>query len=364
IFRKNIEEYRVANVKLGSIQARYYPWVLLGIATALAIFHGIVLVRNETITLAEFVAFVLLFQLFRFPTFINIFAITAVTMGIASAKRILELLNGESLIDSNPEGHRAAIRGEIIFENVTFAYTEGTPVIKNIDFEVAPGQTVAIVGMTGSGKTTVTKLLNRLYVPQKGKILIDGINIQEWSIDSLRSQMAVVEQDVFLFTKSVRDNITLGLNDISDEEVVKAAKLAQAHNFILEMSDGYDTKIGERGITLSGGQRQRLAIARAVIRDPKILILDDASSAIDSKTEDEINRAIREVLKNRVSFLITHRIAQIRKADLIILMDQGMIIDKGNHDWLMAHSAKYREIFSAIDSSIDEGGNGKREVMN
>lgn len=365
IFDKNIAEYKEAHVKLGSIQARYYPWLLLGIATAFAILHGSMLYQNDVITLEQFVQFILLFQLYRFPTFINIFAITAVTLGIAAGDRILEIINGESLIDQNLQGHDSEITGHIEFDNVTFGYTSGLPVLKNISFKVEPGQTVALVGITGSGKTTITKLIGRLYDPQIGRILIDGVDVQEWSIASLRNQMALVEQDIFLFSRSISDNIALGQKNIDKEQVVEAAKLARAHDFISDLPEGYDTVIGERGVTLSGGQRQRLAIARAIIKGSKILILDDASSAIDSKTEDEINSAIREVLKNRVSFLITHRIAQIRKADLIILMDQGSIIDMGDHRHLLETSEKYKEIFSIFDEPDDLNKSTKnQEDMN
>jgi ATP-binding cassette subfamily B protein len=353
IFNKNIIQYRDAHVKLGSIQARYYPWLLLGIATAFAILHASILYQSGDINLEDFIQFVLLFQLYRFPTFINIFAITAVTLGIAAGYRILEIINGESLIGENMQGYDSKITGNIEFENVTFGYSPDIPVLKNISFKVEPGQTVALVGMTGSGKTTITKLLGRLYDPQQGRILIDGIDVQEWSIANLRNQMALVEQDIFLFSRSIRDNVALGHKEIEMNDVEEAAKLARAHDFISDLPEGYETIIGERGVTLSGGQRQRLAIARAIIKNPGLLILDDASSAIDSKTEDEINQAIREVLKNRVSFLITHRIAQIRKADLIILMDQGSILDVGNHDHLLANSDKYKEIFSMFDSESD-----------
>jgi ATP-binding cassette subfamily B protein len=282
IFDTNIEEYRNAHVKLGSIQARYYPWLLLGIATAFAILHASILYRGGDITLTQFVEFVLLFQLYRFPTFINIFAITAVTLGIAAGRRILEIINGESLIDENLEGHDSEIVGDILFKNVTFGYSKDLPVLKDISFTVKPGETVALVGMTGSGKTTITKLLGRLYDSQQGTILIDNIDIQNWSIAGLRNQMALVEQDIFLFSRSISENIALGHSEIKMEEITEAAKLARAHDFIMELPEGYDTVIGERGVTLSGGQRQRLAIARAIIKDPKILILDDASSAIDN----------------------------------------------------------------------------------
>lgn len=348
IFKANIEAFRKAQTRLGSLQARYYPVLLLGIATAIGILHGISLYNDSEIGLNDLVAFILLFFLLRFPIFINIFAITVMTMGVAAAKRVLELLTGESLIDENLDGKQDVIRGEIKFDDVSFSYNGETKILQNISFSVKEGSVIALIGMTGSGKTSITKLLSRLYDVDDGVIYVDGVDIKDWSINALRSQFSVVEQDIFLFSKTIFENITLG-KDFSMEKVIEASKLAHAHEFIENLPDGYDTEIGERGVTLSGGQRQRIAIARAIIREPRILILDDASSAIDSQTEDEINRAIRNVLKGRTSFIITHRIAQIRKADWIILLDEGKIIDQGTHDDLMEISVKYKEIFSIFD---------------
>ena len=349
IFQHNVDEFKDAAVKAGVIQAHYYPLLLLGIVTAFAFFHGLLLINQNNINIGQLVTFLLLLQLLRFPTTSNIFAITVLSMGFASAKRILELINAETLIDSNPNGYKDVITGHIAFSNVTFGYNPDTPVLKNINFKVEPGQTVALVGMTGSGKTTITKLLSRLYDPQTGSITIDGIDLRDWSLESLRSQMAVVEQDVFLFSKTIKENILVGNPSATMDQIIEAAKLAQAHSFIEALPSGYNTIIGERGITLSGGQRQRIAIARALLKNPAILILDDASSAIDSKTEDEIQIAIRNVLKGRVSFLITHRLAQIRHADIIILVDKGEIIASGTHEQLLETSAKYRSIFDIFD---------------
>ncbi|MHA2364571.1 MAG: ABC transporter ATP-binding protein [Candidatus Hodarchaeales archaeon] len=348
IFQRNTGDFKENTIEQGKIMARYYPLLLLGVATVLALFHGLWLVNEGVIDTGQLVAFMLLIQLLRFPTFINIFAFTLVSLGVASARRILELINADTEIDSNPKGYNQVIQGNISFENVTFGYNEKS-VINDISFKVKPGQTVAIIGMTGSGKTTITKLLTRLYNPQKGNIIIDGVSIKDWSIHGLRNQMALVEQDIFLFSKSIKDNIKFGAQNASDDEIIEAAKLAQAHTFIQDLPKGYDTVVGERGVTLSGGQRQRVAIARAILCNPRILILDDASSAIDSRTEDEINQAIKSVLKDRVSFLITHRIAQIRRADLIILIEKGKIINKGDHEELLKESPLYRAIFSSFD---------------
>ena len=348
IFYKNIEDYKQNSIDQGRVIARYYPLLFFGLATVLSLFHGLILVNQKTISLGDLIAYIGLIQLLRFPTFINIFAFTVLTMGVQSAKRILQLLNWESDIDLNPSGYSQEIKGYIKFENVTFGYNPDKPVIKNVSFSVEPGQTIALVGMTGSGKTTITKLLTRLYAPTNGAVSIDGIALNEWSINSLRSQTAIVEQDVFLFSKTIKENIAFGLK-ASMESIVEAAKKAQAHKFIMDLPEQYDSVIGERGFTLSGGQRQRIAIARAILRNPKILILDDASSAIDSRTEDEIQTAIRTVLKDRVSFLITHRLAQIRRADKIVLMDKGEIIGIGTHIELLRTSKVYKSIFSSFD---------------
>lgn len=349
IYHENIEDYKKHTIEIGKLQARYYPLLILGLATTLALFHSLFLLQNHTINLGQFIAYLGLLQLLRFPTFINIFAIVVLSMGVASARRLLELINETTSIDLNTEGYNKKITGEIVFDNVTFGYKVDIPVVTNISFSVHPGQTVALVGMTGSGKTTITKLISRLYDPISGSISIDKVDLRNWNLESLRSQIGLVEQDVFLFSKTIQDNIILGDINATKENVIRACKLAQAHDFITKLSDGYDTVIGERGITLSGGQRQRLAIARAILRNPAILILDDATSAIDSRTEDEINTAIKNVLQGRVSFLITHRISQIRRADIIILIDKGKIIGIGNHEFLLQNNSKYQSIFNTFD---------------
>ncbi|HKZ41890.1 MAG TPA: ABC transporter ATP-binding protein [Candidatus Hodarchaeales archaeon] len=356
IFEKNILEFKGLSVKSGTILAKYWPTLILGVATVFALYHSLFLLQQGRISIDELVIFLGEMQLLRFPIFINIFAITVLSMGVASARRILEVMNEATHIDSNPSGYSGKIKGHITFDNVTFGYSPEVPVLKGISFTVHPGETVALVGMTGAGKTTISKLLSRLYDPQQGTISIDGVDLKEWSLEAVRSQIGLVEQDIFLFSKSIKENVVLGLNkaDINEEKLIQATKLAQADEFIRALPKGYDSVIGERGITLSGGQRQRIAIARAILRDPSILILDDATSSIDSKTEDEIQTAIKNVLKNRVSFLITHRIAQIRRASLIILIDRGTIIGKGSHEELLNKSPKYREIFSSVDG-FDSG---------
>jgi ATP-binding cassette subfamily B protein len=241
------------------------------------------------------------------------------------------------------------MRGEIVFDHVTFGY-DGEPVLTDISFVAEPGQTVAIVGETGSGKSTLTKLVNRIYDVTDGCILIDGVDVRDWSLDSLRSQISTIEQDIVLFSRPIAENIAFSLGQKVEIDLIQqAAKDAQAHDFIMETPDGYETVIGERGVTLSGGQRQRLAIARALLTDPRVLILDDSTSAIDSATEDEIQRAIRRVLEGRTTLLITHRLSQIRWADKVVVLRRGRLIDQGTHEELLERCDLYRRIFARYD---------------
>jgi ATP-binding cassette subfamily B protein len=223
-------------------------------------------------------------------------------------------------------------------------------VLSNISFVAEPGETVAIVGQTGSGKTTLTKLVNRIYDATVGRVLIDGVDVRDWSMQSLRSQISTIEQDIFLFSRTIGENIAFGApGTATREQIEQAAKAAQAHEFILSFPNGYDTVVGERGVTLSGGQRQRIAIARAFLTDPRILVLDDSTSAIDSATEDEIQRAMRRIMKGRTTLLITHRISQIRWADRILVLRRGELVAQGSHEELMATSEAYQRIFARYE---------------
>jgi ATP-binding cassette subfamily B protein len=244
------------------------------------------------------------------------------------------------------------MRGEIVFDDVSFSYG-GAPVLRNVSFRIAPGQTVAIVGQTGSGKSTLTRLVNRIYDVDAGRILIDGIDTRDWQLDALRSQVATIEQDVFLFSRTIAENIGFSLGGrATPEQIERAARDARAHDFIMAFKDGYETEIGERGVTLSGGQRQRLAIARALLTDPRILILDDSTSAIDSATEDEIQRAIKRLQEGRTTLLITHRLSQIRWADWILVLRNGALVDQGTHDDLLARCDLYQRIFAHYDVAV------------
>ncbi len=350
-FERNARRYRDLFVKNGQIQARYLPLLLFAFAFAAAFVHGLLLLTQGQLNVGQFIAFLGLLALLRYPTFMSIFTFNLVQLGIAGANRLLTLMREETELDENEAGHRATIAGELVFEHVTFGYGD-TPVLKDVSFRAAPGQTVAIVGQTGSGKSTLTKLVNRTYDVTSGRVLVDGVDVRDWSLDSLRSQISTIEQDIFLFSRSVAENIGFSRGDVIDMPAIQqAAHDAQAHEFILGFKDGYETVVGERGVTLSGGQRQRLAIARALLTDPRILILDDSTSAIDSATEDEIQKAIRRVLQGRTTLLITHRLSQIRWADKILVLKQGELVDQGTHAELMARCDLYRRIFAHTDAS-------------
>ncbi len=344
-YEKFAQEYRDAFVEQGKVQAKYYPILFLALTITIGFTHSLILYSNGLINIGQIISYLALLGLLRFPTFISIFVFAVIKLAGSSAKRLLELMNKKSEIDENIEGRTKIVQGAIKFDNVSFKYP-GTDneVLKSISFEVRPGQTVAIVGTTGSGKTTLTKLISRLYDLSQGRILVDDIDIRDYALKSLRAQISYIEQDVFLFSFSVFDNIAFGRVSSLDE-VKKAAIQAQADDFILKLPNGYNSEIGERGVQLSGGERQRIAIARAFLSNPRILILDDSTSAIDSNTEDKIQQAIKNILVNRTTFLITHRLSQIRWADLIIVLKNGRIEAKGTHWELIKESEEYRKIF-------------------
>jgi ATP-binding cassette subfamily B protein len=352
-FLQNASRYRDFFVQQGEIQARYLPMLLLGFALTLAFAHGLWLVSRGELSVGQLVAYMGLMSVLRFPAFISIFTFSLVQMGIAGAERILSLMKEETELDENKAGYAAPIRGEIVFDNVTFRLENadnGLAVLRNISFRAAPGETIAIVGQTGSGKSTLTKLVNRTYDVNAGRILIDGVDVRDWNLDSLRSQISTIEQDVFLFSRPLDENIAFGLGQQTDQPAIEAvAQAAQAHDFITHFTDGYRTVIGERGVTLSGGQRQRIAIARALLTDPRILILDDSTSAIDSATEDQIQRAINRVLEGRTTLLITHRLSQIRRADRILVLHRGELLDQGSHEELMERCELYKRIFARYE---------------
>ncbi len=353
-FVMNASRVRDAFVKQGDTEGRYVAMLLLGSAYAFGLFHALLLFRSGQLDLGAVVAYFGLLRLLEFPTFTATFAYSQISSGISGARRILELINRETNLDQNAQGYAGAMKGEIEFRKMEFAYPvmkeekrKSNPenVLSNISFKVKQGQTVAIVGQTGAGKTSLVKLINRTYDTTQGQVLVDGVDVRDWNLAALRSQISMIEQDVFLFTRTVSENIAFGKPGATQSEIEAAAKSAQADDFIRSFDKGYDTVVGERGVTLSGGQRQRIALGRAFLTDPHILILDDSTSAIDSATEDKIQRAISNAARGRTTFIITHRLSQIRWADLIIVLRKGKIAAIGTHDELMKTSEAYSRIF-------------------
>jgi ATP-binding cassette, subfamily B, bacterial len=345
-FMATARTFRDYFVRQGEIQARYLPLLFLGIAMTAALSHGFWLLSRDELSVGELVAYMGLMGILRFPTFISIFTFSLVQLGLAGARRILELMDEETELDENAGGYAEPMRGELVFDKVSFSHGDAA-VLHQLSFAARPGETVAIVGQTGSGKSTLTKLVNRIYDVDGGRITIDGVDVRDWNLAHLRSQISTIEQDIFLFSRSIAANIGFGLGQRATQAAIEAAAQdAQAHDFIMSFRDGYETVIGERGVTLSGGQRQRLAIARALLTNPSILIIDDSTSAIDSATEDKIQTAINRVLEGRTTLLITHRLSQIRRADKIIVLEKGAIVDQGTHDELIGRCMPYQRIFA------------------
>jgi ATP-binding cassette subfamily B protein len=292
-----------------------------------------------------------LIQMLGFPTFTSLFAYSQVSLGMAGARRILDLITRETELDQNPHGLDRPMHGAIEFRGVHFGYPQAEDSLADVSFHVHPGQTVAVVGQTGAGKTTLAKLISRVYDVRAGRVLIDDVDVRDWDLAGLRRQISIIEQDVFLFSRTIAENIAFGRPEATPDQIEQAARLAQAHDFILEFPQGYQTTVGERGVTMSGGQRQRIALARAFLTDPRILILDDSTSSIDSATEDQIQRAIFSAARGRTTLIITHRLSQIRWADLILVLRRGRVAAVGTHAELMATSEPYRRIFTRYEGA-------------
>lgn len=352
-FAHNARAYRNATVAQGREEAKFLPLLLLGITEGLGFTQALLLLQAGQIQVGDVVAYMGLLSLFGFPTFISLMAYSRVSLGVAGARRILELINTETDLDENPNGYDGPIEGEVRFENVNFGHVSAVDSLREISFTVKRGQTVAIVGQTGAGKSTLTKLINRTYDARSGKVLVDGIDVRDWSLAALRRQISIIEQDIFLFSRTIAQNIAFGAPGATREMIEAAARAAQAHDFIMGFKNGYETIVGGRGVTLSGGQRQRIALARAFLTNPRILILDDSTSAVDSATEDQIQRAIGYAAENRTTFLITHRLSQIRWADLVLVMRKGRLEAVGDHQSLMESSPAYRLIFEQYEALKD-----------
>ncbi len=313
--------------------------------TVFIIWYGGLLVIRDELTLGELVAFSTYLSFLAVPVRRLGMIAPVIAIAAAAAERIFDILDAQSEVQEHPDAiPLPPVRGWVRFEELSFAYLGRKQVLDRIAFEAEPGQIIALLGATGSGKSTIINLLPRFYDPSEGRITIDGHDIRQVTLNSLRDQIGIVLQETTLFATSVRENIAFGRPGASEEGIIKAAQAAQAHDFISEMPQGYDTPVGERGITLSGGQKQRIAIARALLKDPRILILDDATSSVDSETEQLIQAALDRLMRGRTSFIIAQRLSTVRQADQILVLDQGRIIGCGTHDELLHSSSLYADI--------------------
>ncbi|MHA1197810.1 MAG: ABC transporter ATP-binding protein [Candidatus Heimdallarchaeaceae archaeon] len=369
-FREKNDTLTEEIITRGKLRSKYYPALIVGIGVGLSILWGSLLINlgignpvtqvmwsfgtleagGVAITgfgVGELITYSLLAGNLFFPVWVMSWMLVLIQMGFAGSERIVNILTKETIIPM-PEEPIAldSVKGNIVFNDVTFSYDSNVQVVKNISFNIPAGKRVAIVGPAGCGKTTLMKLLTRLYDVDTGSIQIDGVDVRKLSLDSIRRNVGVIEQDIVLFSATIKENISYGKPDAADEEIYAAARMAQAEEFVLKFDKGYDTIVGERGTTLSGGQKQRVAIARMLLANPKILVFDDASSAVDSETEDKINTAINRVLKDRTSFIITHRLSTIRHSDIIIVLKQGEIKAIGSHEELLKESVDYWRVFA------------------
>jgi ATP-binding cassette subfamily B protein len=324
-------------------------FLLANLGQAVVLYFGGGQIIAGTLTLGEWQKFSLYLVFVFIPVGQLGFIITQMSQAAASAGRIFEILDARNEVADQP-GSRPlpSVNGRVEFKEVTFRYFGGeTPVLDGVSFTAQAGQTVALLGMTGSGKSTVINLIPRFYDPSEGQVLIDGRDIRQVRLESLRAQIGIVLQETTLFSGTIRDNIAFGRSDASMEQVIAAAQAAAAHDFIREFPQGYETQVGERGTTLSGGQKQRLAIARALLLDPRILILDDSTSSVDLQTEYQIQRALDRLMVGRTSFVIAQRISTVLNADQILVLDKGRIAASGNHEQLLDSSEIYAEIYSS-----------------
>jgi ATP-binding cassette subfamily B protein len=316
------------------------------IATGIILWVGGREVAAGRLSEGEIAAFILYMGLLAMPVRMTGWIVNILSRASSAGQRIFDVLDAESPVQEKPDAKPLGrVRGNVKFEDVTLAYDSGPPAVRNVSFQIEPGQLVAILGAAGSGKSTLVHVIPRFYDVSSGRVLLDGVDIRDATLASVRNNVGIVLQDVFVFGASIRDNIKYGVDDASEAEVVQAAKVAQLHDFIQTLAKGYDTPVGERGVTLSGGQRQRLAIARTVLLDPPILILDDSTSSVDMGTEYQIQQALAEVVKERTTFVIAHRLSTIRKADMILVVEDGEIVERGTHDELLGRDGFYRRIY-------------------
>lgn len=346
-FRKINEKHRDANIKSVWHYSVFFPVVeiLASISLGLLVWYGGRKVFDLEMSVGDITFFIMLINMFFRPIRMLADRVNTLQMGMVASERVFKVLDTDEMIADTGKADAAALRGDLSFSDVWFAYKDESWVLRGISFEVKAGETIAIVGATGSGKTTVINLINRFYEYNKGSIKIDGTDVREYELQSLRSSIGVVLQDVFLFSGSILDNITLMNESISRESVIAASKAVGAHEFIMQLPGDYDYKVMERGSMLSVGQRQLIAFIRAYVYNPRILVLDEATSSIDTESEIRIQKATETLTKGRTSIVIAHRLATIQKASRILVMDHGNIIESGTHHELLAQNGQYKKLF-------------------
>jgi len=350
-FKDINREHRAANIKSIFAYSVFFPVVeiILAMSLGLLVWYGAVQLLHYNTTPGIVISFVLYINLLFRPLRMMADKFNVLQMGIVSGERVFTVLDSEEYMQHNGDYTPATVKGEVTFENVHFSYKPGVPVLKGISFNLPAGNTLAVVGHTGAGKTSIISILNRLYEIESGTIMVDGRDIQDYDIDSLRKHIGIVLQDVFLFSGTVYDNITLRNTEIPLERVEEVAKMLGIHDFIMSLPGGYYFDVMERGNTLSQGQRQLLSFARALLYNPSILILDEATSSVDSESEQLIQNAIDTLIKGRTSIVIAHRLSTIRKASQIIVMDKGRIIERGDHQSLLADKGAYYKLYTAVE---------------
>lgn len=345
--KKHADSYATSILHALKLSAIFHPTVeaISSFGTVIVVAFGGLLALNQKLTVPDIVGFILYLSLFYQPISTLARVAEDLQQAIAGADRVFEVLDTEPDIMDQPGAVDISdSRGEIIFNDVSFNYISSVPVLQNISFTAEPGKMVALVGPTGVGKTTIISLIARFYDPESGSILLDGRDLRDITLSSLRNQISIVLQDIFLFNGSVAENIAYGSKEATVEEIIHAAKAARAHEFICEMPEGYDTVIGERGVKLSGGQKQRLSIARAVLRNTPILIFDEATAAVDVETEEKIQQAIQELATSRTIIVVAHRLSTVKRADNILVIQEGKIAESGNHSELISHNGVYKQL--------------------